>query len=319
MANETIRPTTGTSANRDPLTGAPGAHPVGTAAGAVAGGIATGAAVGTVAGPVGTAIGAAVGAVVGGLAGKGIAEQIDPTVEDAYWRDNYSSRPYVSGGSYDDYGPAYSYGVNSYSKYAGRDFDDVESDLSRDWNSARGQVEPDLGSRQARDPRRLEPRQRHRRARHPRRLGPRRQVSGTAAEEAPFGALFFDGTASGYAHCPATPSASHFLVRISMATRSRKNSPALGPHRTDQGKRRHRAVDVLRARRPRRWRKATSTSSTPGLAATPGDAEDRRPGGQRGDAGQPAQGRRARSRSRPRSRSPASPSSRTTRSTAPAR
>ena len=134
MANETIRPTTGTSANRDPLTGTPGAHPVGTAAGAVAGGLATGAAVGTVAGPVGTAV----GAIVGGLAGKGIAEQIDPTVEDAYWRDNYASRPYVSGGSYDDYGPAYSYGVNSYSKYAGRDFDDVESDLSRDWDSVRG-------------------------------------------------------------------------------------------------------------------------------------------------------------------------------------
>ncbi len=152
MANDTTnRPTTGTSANRDPLTGAPGAHPVGTAAGAVAGGMATGAAVGTVAGPVGTAIGAAVGAVVGGLAGKGIAEQIDPTVEDAYWRDNYSSRPYVSGGSYDDYGPAYSYGVNSYSKYAGRDFDDVESDLSRDWDTRARQFEPDLGSRQARD------------------------------------------------------------------------------------------------------------------------------------------------------------------------
>ena len=135
MANDTTK----TGANRDPLTGAPGAHPVGTAAGAVAGGIATGAAVGTVAGPIGTAIGAAVGAVVGGLAGKGIAEQIDPTREDAYWRDNYSSRPYASGASYDDYGPAYSYGVNSYSKYPGRSFDDVESDLSRDWDRARGQ------------------------------------------------------------------------------------------------------------------------------------------------------------------------------------
>ena len=135
MSNDTTK----TGANRDPLTGAPGAHPVGTAAGAVAGGIATGAAVGTVAGPIGTAIGAAVGAVVGGLAGKGIAEQIDPTREDAYWRDNYSSRPYASGASYDDYGPAYSYGVNSYSKYPGRSFDDVESDLSRDWDRARGQ------------------------------------------------------------------------------------------------------------------------------------------------------------------------------------
>ena len=134
MANDTTK----TGANRDPLTGAPGAHPVGTAAGAIAGGVATGAAVGTVAGPVGTAIGAAVGAVVGGLAGKGIAEQIDPTREDAYWRDNYKTRPYASGASYDDFGPAYAYGVNSYSKYPGRKFDDVESDLSRDWNNVKG-------------------------------------------------------------------------------------------------------------------------------------------------------------------------------------
>lgn len=70
---------TGGSANLDPITGEPGAHPVGTGVGAVAGGVATGAAIGTVAGPLGTAIGAAAGAVVGGLAGKGVAEQIDPT------------------------------------------------------------------------------------------------------------------------------------------------------------------------------------------------------------------------------------------------
>jgi hypothetical protein len=137
MSNETTkRP--GTDANRDPLTGTPGAHPVGTGVGAAAGGLAAGAAVGTVAGPVGTAIGAAVGAVVGGLAGKGVAESIDPTREDAYWRDNYSNRPYASGASYDDFGPAYAYGVVAYSRYPGRRFDEVESDLSRDWISARG-------------------------------------------------------------------------------------------------------------------------------------------------------------------------------------
>lgn len=68
-------------ANRDPITGTPGSHPVGTGVGALAGGAATGAAVGTVAGPVGTAIGAAVGAVAGGLAGKGVAEEMDPTVD----------------------------------------------------------------------------------------------------------------------------------------------------------------------------------------------------------------------------------------------
>jgi phage tail tape-measure protein len=72
--------------NRDPITGAPGAHPVGVglgaAAGGIAGGIAAGAATGTVAaGPIGTVVGAAVGAVAGGLGGKAVAEHFDPTVE----------------------------------------------------------------------------------------------------------------------------------------------------------------------------------------------------------------------------------------------
>jgi hypothetical protein len=146
MANDTRMNTD--DANRDPLTGAAGSHPVGTGIGAVAGAglgaaaaaAATGAAAGTVAGgPVGTIIGGAIGAVVGGLAGKGIAESVDPTREDAYWRENYSSRPYVeSGSSYDDYGPAYGYGVNAYSQHSGRRFEDVEDDLSRDWDSSRG-------------------------------------------------------------------------------------------------------------------------------------------------------------------------------------
>ncbi|MEO7762304.1 MAG: hypothetical protein ABIS68_10385 [Casimicrobiaceae bacterium] len=126
-------------ANRDPISGAAGAHPVGTGVGAIAGGIAAGAAAGTVVGPVGTVIGAAVGAIAGGLAGKGVAEMIDPTLEDAYWRDNYSSRPYIaSGATYDDYGPAYRYGVDSYTRYPGKKFDEVESDLSSDWNRAKG-------------------------------------------------------------------------------------------------------------------------------------------------------------------------------------
>ena len=133
--------------NRDPITDSLGSHPVGTgigaAVGAVAAAIGTGAAVGaatgTVVGPVGTIIGAAVGAVVGGLAGKGVAEAIDPTAENEYWRSNYTSRPYVgSNKSFSDYGPAYGYGVDSYSRHPGRNFDDVESDLSREWSSARG-------------------------------------------------------------------------------------------------------------------------------------------------------------------------------------
>ena len=126
-------------ANRDPISGAPGAHPVGTGLGAAAGGVAAGAAAGTVAGPVGTLVGAAVGAVVGGLAGKGVAEIVDPTAEDAYWREHFSDRPYVtSDATYDDYGPAYRYGVDAYGRYSGRAFDDVEDDLSRGWERTRG-------------------------------------------------------------------------------------------------------------------------------------------------------------------------------------
>src|SRR5688500_5160387 len=84
--------------NRDPLSGAPGAHPVGTGIGAAAGGMAAGAAAGTVAGPVGTIAGAAVGAIAGGLAGKAVAEKIDPTVEDAYWQRAYTKEAYYEPG-----------------------------------------------------------------------------------------------------------------------------------------------------------------------------------------------------------------------------
>lgn len=126
-------------ANRDPLTGTPGAHPVGTGVGAAAGGAATGAAIGTVAGPVGTAIGMAAGAVVGGLIGKGVAEKIDPTVEDAYWRTNYGSRQYVDKGSrYETYQPAYRTGYEGYTRHAGKSFTEVENDLQQSYNANRG-------------------------------------------------------------------------------------------------------------------------------------------------------------------------------------
>jgi len=145
--------------NLDPISGAPGAHPVGVGIGAAVGGLAAGigtgaalgATTGTVVGPVGTVVGAAVGAVVGGLAGKYAAEAIDPTVEEAYWRENYKNRPYVSGeNNFDDYGPAYGVGTSAFSKYPGRSFDDVEPHLSRDWSAARGRSKLDwTGAREA--------------------------------------------------------------------------------------------------------------------------------------------------------------------------
>src|SRR5215211_4289650 len=92
--------------NEDPITGEHGAHPVGAGVGAAVGGAAAGAAAGMVAGPVGTVAGAVIGGVAGGLAGKAVAEQIDPTVEDHYWRNAYASRDYYDPAvGYDEVGP----------------------------------------------------------------------------------------------------------------------------------------------------------------------------------------------------------------------
>jgi hypothetical protein len=127
----------GRDRNEDPITGEPGAHPIGTGLGAAAGGAAAGAAAGAVGGPVGAAVGAIVGGVAGGLAGKGIAEQIDPTAEDAYWRDEYRNRDYYDDSTaYDDIQPAYRHGWESRSRYADRNWNEAEKDVRRDWETS---------------------------------------------------------------------------------------------------------------------------------------------------------------------------------------
>jgi type IV secretory pathway TrbL component len=104
MANERTKDT-----NPDPITGQPGAHPVGVAGGG------------------------AIGAVAGGAAGKGAAEMVNPTAEEAHWRQQ-------SGKEYDQYAPAYRYGWESAARneYQGRRFDDIEKDLEKNWSKARG-------------------------------------------------------------------------------------------------------------------------------------------------------------------------------------
>ncbi len=130
MADERTRDK---DSNPDPITGEPGAHPIGVAGGGTGGALA-GAAIGAVvAGPVGALVGGAVGAVAGGAAGKGAAEVVNPTDEEKYWRSQ-------SGKDYDQRAHAYRYGWESAGRpdYIGRRFEDVEADLSRDWNRFRG-------------------------------------------------------------------------------------------------------------------------------------------------------------------------------------
>jgi uncharacterized protein (TIGR02271 family) len=126
--------------NPDPITGAPGSHPIGTGIGAAGGGIAAGAAIGSMAGPVGTVIGAVVGAVAGGLAGKGVAEMIDPTGEDRHWQENYKTRPYYDPKvGYDEVAPAYKYGWESKTRHEGKTFEEAEPHLRQDWDRQRGE------------------------------------------------------------------------------------------------------------------------------------------------------------------------------------
>ena len=128
-------------ANRDPITNEPGAHPVGTGLGAAVGGAAAGAATGAFGGPVGAAIGGVIGAVAGGLVGKAAGEAVNPTAEEAYWREAYRDEPYVAENrTYDDYHPAYALGWQSVGMYEGP-FETVEPHLRDRWLTDRGTSE----------------------------------------------------------------------------------------------------------------------------------------------------------------------------------
>lgn len=136
------------NSNPDPITGEPGAHPVGTGVGAAAGG-ATGAAIGSVGGPIGTAVGAVIGAVVGGLAGKGIAESIDPTAEDAYWREHHGQQKYADDTRpFDAFAPAYRTGYTGYRE--GQTFEESEADLQMEYEGGAQKADADAAQRTVR-------------------------------------------------------------------------------------------------------------------------------------------------------------------------
>lgn len=129
--------------NRDPLSGAPGAHPMGTALGS-ASAAAAGAAVGALFGPIGFLIGGTLGAIAGGAAGHAVAEHVDPTAEVEFWRGEWRSRSYFDPQlEYEqEYAPAFLFGVQSYGWLPmnddGRWDRDAEQRLAEEWERARG-------------------------------------------------------------------------------------------------------------------------------------------------------------------------------------
>lgn len=133
--------------NADPITGEPGSHPVGTGIGAAGGG-AAGAVIGAVGGPVGVIVGGVVGTIAGAAVGHATGEKLDPTIEEAYWRQNYSSTPYyqserntISDLDYHrDYKSAYRLGYENRDRYPmDQRFEDVEPDLGQRWEAVKGE------------------------------------------------------------------------------------------------------------------------------------------------------------------------------------
>ena len=112
-------------------------HSIGEGTGAVAGAIA-GAAVGSVAGPIGTLVGAVAGGALGAKGGGAVAEAVNPTEYTQHFQNTYQSAPYYVGGSeWRDYEPAYKYSYDSYGQYQGKKFEDIESELERNWDTTR--------------------------------------------------------------------------------------------------------------------------------------------------------------------------------------
>jgi hypothetical protein len=129
--------------NRDPISGTPGAHPLGTGAGAAPGavvGVVAGMAVG---GPVGGIIGAAIGAVAGGLAGKSAAESVNPTAEELFWRETYMREPYyVAGRTFEYYAPGFRAGWVGRVRNDGRSFNEAEVELMTDYDLTKSELDP---------------------------------------------------------------------------------------------------------------------------------------------------------------------------------
>ena len=113
-------------------------HSVGAGTGATAGAIA-GATVGAAAGPIGAAIGAVLGGIGGAKAGDSLAEFVNPTEFDDYWRKEYKNKPYYNANrKWDDYAPAYGLGYYARDRYRGNSFEDLDDKLEAAWEKAKG-------------------------------------------------------------------------------------------------------------------------------------------------------------------------------------
>jgi len=81
----------------------------------------------------------------GTTSNSGISNSNSWNTENAYWKNNYPSRPYYNNSrDYSYYEPAYRYGVDTYNRNQGKSYDELsQSDLSNGWSNARGKSNTD--------------------------------------------------------------------------------------------------------------------------------------------------------------------------------
>ena len=62
---------------------------------------------------------------------------LTPEAEAAYWRERHGKQPYAKAGSYEQFEHAYKTGYNSYLKHSGKKFEDIESEVAKDYEQAK--------------------------------------------------------------------------------------------------------------------------------------------------------------------------------------
>src|SRR4051812_39998018 len=63
-------------------------------------------------------------------------DQLQWGPEESYWRNNWSTRPYVSADrGFEYYRPGYRYGFEAANRYRGRQWDEIEGDLRTNWDA----------------------------------------------------------------------------------------------------------------------------------------------------------------------------------------
>lgn len=108
--------------------------------GATLGGGAIGAVIGAVIGGTpGLTLGAVAGGAAGAIIGQKLSEAADPRGDLGHFQQVFRTTPYyVDGMTWDDYAPAYRYGLESYATHGGQPLESAAPMLAQDWPRMQG-------------------------------------------------------------------------------------------------------------------------------------------------------------------------------------